>query len=186
MNSARPGRKPVRRTFKIGPPHALGLTAMHRGDKASKRSEGMPAFGLPVLSLLFLIESFLFRIYWIKPSIFGREVRMKCLYRFVLRLRGALDPRSLHALRPVSPHFRMLSALSSLGSGSDGAKGPQATKEAGGITFAEEENYASFHGMPSSAIQTGCMDFILNPLRHCARANGKRLQVAYAPVKGSG
>jgi two-component system, chemotaxis family, CheB/CheR fusion protein len=50
------------------------------------------------------------------------------------------------------------------GSGSDGAKGIQAIKEAGGITFAEEENSASFFGMPSSAIQTGCVDYILNPL----------------------
>jgi two-component system CheB/CheR fusion protein len=49
------------------------------------------------------------------------------------------------------------------GSGSDGAKGIQAIKEAGGITFAEEESSASFFGMPSSAIQTGCVDFILNP-----------------------
>jgi len=49
------------------------------------------------------------------------------------------------------------------GSGSDGAKGIQAIKEAGGVTFAEEENSASFFGMPSSAIQTGCVDFILNP-----------------------
>jgi two-component system CheB/CheR fusion protein len=49
------------------------------------------------------------------------------------------------------------------GSGSDGAKGIQSIKEAGGITFAEEENSAPFFGMPSSAIQTGCVDFILNP-----------------------
>jgi two-component system CheB/CheR fusion protein len=49
------------------------------------------------------------------------------------------------------------------GSGSDGAKGIQAIKKAGGITFAEEENSANFFGMPSSAIQTGCVDFILAP-----------------------
>src|ERR1700680_2800107 len=49
------------------------------------------------------------------------------------------------------------------GSGSDGAKGIQAIKEAGGITFAEGKNSASFFGMPSSAIQTGYVDFILNP-----------------------
>ena len=49
------------------------------------------------------------------------------------------------------------------GSGSDGAKGIQAIKEAGGLTFAEGEESASFFGMPSSAIQTGCVDFILNP-----------------------
>jgi two-component system CheB/CheR fusion protein len=49
------------------------------------------------------------------------------------------------------------------GCGSDGAKGIQAIKKAGGITFAEGKNSASFFGMPSSAIQTGCVDFILNP-----------------------
>jgi two-component system CheB/CheR fusion protein len=49
------------------------------------------------------------------------------------------------------------------GSGSDGAKGIQAIKEAGGLTFAEGKESASFFGMPSSAIQTGCVDFILAP-----------------------
>ena len=49
------------------------------------------------------------------------------------------------------------------GSGSDGTKGIQAIKEAGGITFAEEENSASFFGMPRSAIQKGCVDYILAP-----------------------
>jgi two-component system, chemotaxis family, CheB/CheR fusion protein len=49
------------------------------------------------------------------------------------------------------------------GCGSDGAKGTQAIKKAGGITFAEGKSSASFFGMPSTAIQTGCVDFILNP-----------------------
>src|ERR1700726_724265 len=37
-------------SFNIHPPHVLDLTPTPRGDKASQRSEGMPAFGLPVLS----------------------------------------------------------------------------------------------------------------------------------------
>jgi two-component system CheB/CheR fusion protein len=49
------------------------------------------------------------------------------------------------------------------GAGSDGAKGIQAIKQAGGITFAQDESSARFFGMPSSAIQTGCVDFIQNP-----------------------
>jgi two-component system, chemotaxis family, CheB/CheR fusion protein len=49
------------------------------------------------------------------------------------------------------------------GSGSDGAKGIQAVKQAGGITFAQDENSARFFGMPGSAIKTGCVDFILAP-----------------------
>src|SRR5258708_35023234 len=95
----------VRCGFNIRPPDVLDLTLNLRGDKSSKCSEGMPAFGLPVLSLIVLVESFLFQIYGIKPSIFVWELRMKCLRRFILRCRGSHDPRSLHALRPVSPHF---------------------------------------------------------------------------------
>jgi two-component system, chemotaxis family, CheB/CheR fusion protein len=49
------------------------------------------------------------------------------------------------------------------GSGSDGTKGIQAVKQAGGITFAQDESSALFFGMPSSAIRTGCVDFILTP-----------------------
>jgi len=49
------------------------------------------------------------------------------------------------------------------GCGSDGAKGIRAIKQAGGITFAQDESSALFFGMPSSAIRTGCVDFILNP-----------------------
>ena len=49
------------------------------------------------------------------------------------------------------------------GSGSDGARGLQAIKEAGGITFAQHEASAGFSGMPKSAIGTGCVDFVLTP-----------------------
>jgi two-component system CheB/CheR fusion protein len=45
------------------------------------------------------------------------------------------------------------------GSGSDGAKGIQSVKKAGGITFAQDKSSALFYGMPNSAIQTGCVDF---------------------------
>src|ERR1700682_4660543 len=62
-------------SFNIHRPSVLDLTPNPRGDKASKRPEGMPAFGSPVLSFILLVVSFLFRIYWIKPSIFGREGR---------------------------------------------------------------------------------------------------------------
>src|ERR1700722_19332209 len=47
--------------------------------KCSKRFEGMPAFGVPVLSLLFLVESFLFQIYGVKPCIFFRGVRIRVM-----------------------------------------------------------------------------------------------------------
>jgi two-component system, chemotaxis family, CheB/CheR fusion protein len=49
------------------------------------------------------------------------------------------------------------------GCGSDGAKGIQAIKQAGGITFAQDANSALFFGMPNTAIQTGHVDFVLAP-----------------------
>jgi len=49
------------------------------------------------------------------------------------------------------------------GTASDGTKGLKAIKDAGGITFAQEETTAAFDGMPSSAIQSGVVDFILPP-----------------------
>jgi two-component system, chemotaxis family, CheB/CheR fusion protein len=49
------------------------------------------------------------------------------------------------------------------GAGSDGAKGIQAIKEAGGITIAQESASAHTPSMPQSAIDTGAVDFILTP-----------------------
>ncbi len=49
------------------------------------------------------------------------------------------------------------------GTGSDGATGMQAIKGQGGITFAQDETSAKFDGMPHSAIDTGCVDFVLTP-----------------------
>jgi two-component system, chemotaxis family, CheB/CheR fusion protein len=49
------------------------------------------------------------------------------------------------------------------GCGSDGVSGIQAIKQAGGITFAQYESFAFFFGMPGTAVQTGCVDFILSP-----------------------
>ena len=48
------------------------------------------------------------------------------------------------------------------GTGSDGARGVQAIKAAGGITFAQDET-AKYNGMPNAAIATGCVDLILQP-----------------------
>jgi two-component system CheB/CheR fusion protein len=47
------------------------------------------------------------------------------------------------------------------GTGSDGAVGLRAVKEAGGITFAQESETARFPGMPDAAVATGLVDFVL-------------------------
>ncbi len=49
------------------------------------------------------------------------------------------------------------------GSASDGTKGLKAIKDHGGITFAQDEESATFEGMPQSAKLAGVVDFILPP-----------------------
>ena len=49
------------------------------------------------------------------------------------------------------------------GTGSDGTSGLEDIKAEGGITFAQEPGSARYDGMPRSAIDSGCVDFILPP-----------------------
>ncbi|MEL7098000.1 MAG: chemotaxis protein CheB [Pseudomonadota bacterium] len=49
------------------------------------------------------------------------------------------------------------------GTGSDGSYGVQAIREAGGITIAQDTASAKYDGMPTSAIETGCIDLTLTP-----------------------
>ena len=48
------------------------------------------------------------------------------------------------------------------GTGSDGAMGVQAIKKMGGTVICQDEESAEFFGMPSAAIQTGDVDFVLS------------------------
>jgi two-component system CheB/CheR fusion protein len=54
------------------------------------------------------------------------------------------------------------------GAGSDGAEGLRAIKEAGGLTFAQDENSSKYDSMPRSAVATGCVDFVLPPAKIAA------------------
>ena len=49
------------------------------------------------------------------------------------------------------------------GHGSDGALGVEAIKGEGGITFAQDARSAKYDAMPLSAIDTGCVDYMLPP-----------------------
>jgi two-component system CheB/CheR fusion protein len=51
------------------------------------------------------------------------------------------------------------------GTGSDGTLGLTAIKGEGGITFAQNSESAKYDGMPSSAIASGAVDFVLPPAR---------------------
>ena len=49
------------------------------------------------------------------------------------------------------------------GTASDGVQGMKAIKEAGGITFAQDDKTAKYPGMPQSSVAAGCVDFVLTP-----------------------
>jgi len=48
------------------------------------------------------------------------------------------------------------------GTGTDGSMGVQAVKKMGGTVIAQDEASSEFFGMPSAAIQTGAVDFVLS------------------------
>ncbi|MEX0371566.1 MAG: chemotaxis protein CheB [Tateyamaria sp.] len=88
----------------------------------------------------------------------------------VLRLRNP----SGHAASPKPSADRLFKSLAAergenclgivlSGTGSDGSYGVQAIREEGGITIAQEPATAKYDGMPTSAIETGCVDLTLSP-----------------------
>lgn len=76
----------------------------------------------------------------------------------------------VHFLRPsadllfdsVAASYKQRSiAVVLSGTGSDGSMGVQAITQMGGTVIAQDEATSEFFGMPSAAIKTGCVDFIL-------------------------
>jgi len=76
----------------------------------------------------------------------------------------------VHFLRPsadllfesVAASYRQRAiAVVLTGTGSDGAMGVQAIKKMGGTVIAQDETTAEFFGMPSAAIDSGSVDFVL-------------------------
>lgn len=49
------------------------------------------------------------------------------------------------------------------GTGADGTLGLESIKAEGGITFAQDPATAKYDGMPRSAVDSGCVDFVLPP-----------------------
>src|SRR5213593_4756102 len=62
----------------------------------------------------------------------------------------------------AASHKERAIAVVLTGTGSDGSMGVQAIKKMGGTVLAQDESSSEFYGMPSAAIQTGCVDFVLS------------------------
>lgn len=86
----------------------------------------------------------------------------------VLRITPRAKTRVLHL--PIDHLFRSLAAdrgtgavaVLLSGTGTDGTLGMEEIKAAGGITFAQDEATAAFGGMPLNAMQSGCVDRMLD------------------------
>ncbi|MGA7299743.1 MAG: chemotaxis protein CheB, partial [Candidatus Sulfotelmatobacter sp.] len=86
-----------------------------------------------------------------------------------LQLRARTTVRGQHM--PIDNFFRSLAekigqrAIGVIlsGTASDGTEGCRAIKDAGGLTFAQNEESAKYDSMPRSAVHAGCIDFILTP-----------------------
>jgi two-component system, chemotaxis family, CheB/CheR fusion protein len=87
----------------------------------------------------------------------------------VLRLKARVVVKGQHM--PIDNFLRSLAkdagpravGVVLSGTARDGTEGCRAIKEAGGLTFAQDEQSAKYDSMPSSAIHAGCIDFILTP-----------------------
>jgi two-component system CheB/CheR fusion protein len=86
-------------------------------------------------------------------------------------LRLTIRDRTTEPHMPIDHFFRSLArdcrsravGVILSGTGSDGALGMQAVKEAGGITFAQDPATAEFGGMPRMAAAATGVDFVLPP-----------------------
>jgi two-component system, chemotaxis family, CheB/CheR fusion protein len=86
-----------------------------------------------------------------------------------LRLVARGKGRGLHL--PIDTFLRSLAEVHGSGAvgvilsgaGSDGSRGIEAIKEAGGITMAQDSASAQIASMPEHAVETGAVDFVLEP-----------------------
>src|SRR5262245_23995724 len=112
----------------------------------------------------------------------GMRVEPDCVYVIPRNTNMAIENGALRLSpreAPPGPHHPIDHFLRSLavekrdraigvilsGTASDGTLGLEAIHSEGGITFAQDEETATYDGMPHSAINAGCVDLVLPPER---------------------
>jgi two-component system CheB/CheR fusion protein len=135
----------------------------------------------------------------------GMPVLVNCIYVIQPGYDMVLHNGVLHLLEPTAPRgqrlpvdmfFRSLAldqgaraiGIVLSGSGSDGALGVRAIREAAGMVMVQTPDSAEFDGMPRSALSAGVADFECEPAQmpaqlanYIAQAYGKRSSFADAP-----
>jgi len=88
-----------------------------------------------------------------------------CVFKLTPRDKGpGLHLAVNHFMRSLAQeHKSRAIAIVLSGTGADGTAGMEEIKAEGGITFAQEPSSAKYDGMPRSAIDSGCVDFVLPP-----------------------
>lgn len=116
----------------------------------------------------------------VREAVDGAAVEAGCVYHIppgqvlsigggMLRLEPQRDRRGVNP--PIDAFFRSLAAdrgadavaIVLSGTGSDGAAGVRAIKEAGGMALAQDPDSARFDGMPRAAAATGVVDIVARP-----------------------
>ena len=115
----------------------------------------------------------------------GVEIKPNCVYVIppdaflaIAAGRFILTPRNRQTGQHLSVNFFMRSLAEERksgaigvilsGTGADGTLGLESIKAEGGITFAQDPLTAKYDGMPRSAIDSGCVDFVL-PAKEIAK-----------------
>lgn len=136
----------------------------------------------------------------------GMVVQINCVYVIPPNRDLALLNGTLQLLVPSNPrghplaidfffqslaqdqHERAIGIILS-GTGSDGTQGLQAIKNEGGMVMAQSPESSEFNGMPSSAISSGLVDYVLPPaempaklVAYAAHALGSPIKLAIIPA----
>ncbi len=116
---------------------------------------------LPVMQVQEDVELQPDRVYLIAPNTTLTVVDN--VIRVVPRASGMHHPADILFASVADDRAELAIGIVLSGGDGDGSLGVQAIKQAGGITFAQEPASARFPSMPRTAIDTGCVDFVLRP-----------------------
>jgi two-component system, chemotaxis family, CheB/CheR fusion protein len=116
---------------------------------------------LPVIQVQEDVELQTDRVYLIAPNTTLTVVDN--VLHVVPRASGVHHPADILFASVAQDRAELAIGIVLSGGDGDGALGLQAIKEAGGITFAQAPGSARFPSMPQTAIDTGCVDFVLRP-----------------------